>query len=210
MSRHRTVVDDAPAARRLRLHHPEGRLGAEERPVQVGVHHGAPLCGRERFQRHGRCADAGIVEQHVHTPEMRHCPVKEGIHGVRIGHIGGNHQRAGSITGLREGCVVSRAFRQGGTAAFPVRTGIRFGRGAVLHVGPGGTMLQPELHGFLQGMFATTGQCHSVAGFQKGACHCPADAAASPGDDGNGRRFGRLGRIRHGSIKKNEKRNRPL
>ncbi len=39
---------------------------------------------------------------HVHTPEMRHRPVKEGIHGIRIGHIGGDHQRAGRIAGVRD------------------------------------------------------------------------------------------------------------
>ena len=51
---------------------------------------------------------------------MSHRPVKKGIHGVRVGHIGGNHQRPGGITGLRGCCGTRHAFQLGGTAVFPI------------------------------------------------------------------------------------------
>src|ERR1700712_3193897 len=45
--RDRPVVDDAAAARRLRLHRAERALGAQEHAGEVDVHHGAPGVERE-------------------------------------------------------------------------------------------------------------------------------------------------------------------
>jgi hypothetical protein len=48
----RAVVDDAPAARVLALHHPEGLPGAQERPGQIDVHHRFPLLDAELIDLH--------------------------------------------------------------------------------------------------------------------------------------------------------------
>ena len=88
----RAIVDDAPAARRLRFHDPECRLGAEERTGEVGVHHRLPLRQRQVLHRHGRRAGAGIVEQHIETAEFFHRSRKERFDRLCIRHIGGNRQ----------------------------------------------------------------------------------------------------------------------
>ena len=67
--RDRAVVDDPAAARRLLLHQPERLLRAEERAGQVRVDHGPPVLEVELLERHGRRADAGVVEQQVEAPE---------------------------------------------------------------------------------------------------------------------------------------------
>ena len=62
MRRDRPVIDDAAAARRLRLHDLDRFLRAQERSGEVGRHHAEPGLVGQFLQRHGRRAAAGIVE----------------------------------------------------------------------------------------------------------------------------------------------------
>src|SRR5262249_49442903 len=63
------VVDDAAAARRLRLHEPERLANAQERTGQIDVNNLSPLLDRQIFKRDGRGADACVVEQEVEPAE---------------------------------------------------------------------------------------------------------------------------------------------
>ena len=67
--RERAIVDDAAAARLLRLHQAEGVLGAQEDAGQVHVHDRAPLLDAEGVDRKPRRRHPGIVEEHVEPAE---------------------------------------------------------------------------------------------------------------------------------------------
>ena len=69
MRRQRTVVDDASALRVLMAHHAESFLQAKKGAVQVDIDRRLPFLIGQFVGRRGRRADAGIVEQHVETPE---------------------------------------------------------------------------------------------------------------------------------------------
>ena len=83
----RAVVDDASAARPLRLHQPEGLLRAEECARQVHVDNRLPLLDGDVFQRNRGSAHARVVEEHVEAPELRAHPVEQLPHRVFVGHV---------------------------------------------------------------------------------------------------------------------------
>ena len=99
--RDRTVVDDAPAARILRLHHADGGLRAQEHASQVGVDHLAPDSDGQLLDRHRRRAAPGIVEQHVQPAVFALRRVEELAHGLLVRHIRGHHQRPHAILARR-------------------------------------------------------------------------------------------------------------
>ncbi len=66
-----TVIDDASAARLLRLHDLDGFLRAQETAREVDGHHAVPLLIGQVFHRDGGRSGAGVVEQQVETAERR-------------------------------------------------------------------------------------------------------------------------------------------
>ena len=68
--RDRAVVDDPPALRILRLHHPERRLRAQERTGEVGVHDLPPGGVREFLHRDAAGPErARVVEEQIEAAE---------------------------------------------------------------------------------------------------------------------------------------------
>ena len=67
--RDRAVVDDAAAARVLRLHDLDRFLRAQEHAGEVGIDDLLPGLVGQVLERHRRRADAGIVEQDVEAAE---------------------------------------------------------------------------------------------------------------------------------------------
>ena len=90
--RNRTVVNDAPAPRRLRLHHPKRLLNAQKHAGEVDVYHIFPLRQRQVFQGNTGCIDPGIVEQHIDPPECAHRGIKQRLHRISVRHIGRHGQ----------------------------------------------------------------------------------------------------------------------
>ena len=88
VSRDGAVVDDAPAARVLRLHQPDGLLRTQERAGQVDGHHLHPLLVAEFFQRDGGRVGAGVVEQNIEAPERLPGLGEQRLDGIRIRHVG--------------------------------------------------------------------------------------------------------------------------
>ena len=69
VGRDRTVVDDPPAAGDCRFISAIARCAQRNEPGQVGVDDAPPLFERQLVERHGRRADAGVVEQQVEPAE---------------------------------------------------------------------------------------------------------------------------------------------
>ncbi len=88
-----SVIDDAPAARVLVLHHAERRLRAQEHAGQVDVHHRLPLLKRQILERHAWRVAAGVVEQRVQAAELFLDPGEQRRDLVRLADVGGHHQR---------------------------------------------------------------------------------------------------------------------
>ena len=88
----RAIVDDAPAARLLRLHHPDRLLGAEKGAGEIDADNGLPLFKAQLLDRNGGGAHAGIVEQHVQAAELVLDLGEDGFHGRRVADIGGRDQ----------------------------------------------------------------------------------------------------------------------
>ena len=88
----RAVVDDAAAARFLRLHHAHRLLGAQEGAGEIDTHDRLPLREGQILDRHGGRAHAGIVEQHVQAAELVLDLGEHGLHLVGVADIGGRHQ----------------------------------------------------------------------------------------------------------------------
>ena len=101
----RTVVDDATTCRRLALHETDRLLRAQERAGEVHVDDSLPLREREVFERHRRCAHAGVVEQHIQPAEVVRDRVEQRGDRLGDGDIGGHGQRtsiaAGGVHQLR-------------------------------------------------------------------------------------------------------------
>ena len=95
----RSIVDDAATARLLRLHDAKGGRHTVEHARQVHVDDGAPVCQVELIHRHGRRADAGIVEQQVDTAPLGDDRIKQGGDRFGVGHVRRNDEagRAGGI-----------------------------------------------------------------------------------------------------------------
>ena len=93
----RTVVDDAPALRRLFLHHAEGGLGAEEGTRQVHRDHAGPVLVGQVLERRAGHVLAGIVEQHVEPARLLlHRGEECGDRG-RVGDVGDHRDGARGI-----------------------------------------------------------------------------------------------------------------
>jgi hypothetical protein len=65
--RNGSVINDAPAARLLRLHEADGVLRAQERAGEIDGHHRAPLFEGKILHRNSRSAHTRVVEQHEFT-----------------------------------------------------------------------------------------------------------------------------------------------
>ncbi len=89
VSRDGTVVDDAPAARILRLHQFDGFLGAKECAGKVDGHHLHPLRVRQLLHRNGGCVRARIIEQNVEAVEGFPGLGEQRRDGIGIRDIGG-------------------------------------------------------------------------------------------------------------------------
>jgi hypothetical protein len=89
----RAVIDDAPAARVLVLHDAEGGLGAEKHAGEIDVDDLLPFFKRQVFERNGRRAHAGVVEENVEAAERVLGFGEEQIDVARLADIGGNRQR---------------------------------------------------------------------------------------------------------------------
>ena len=90
----------------LRLHDAKGLLGAEEDPGEVGVDHLLPLVEAEVLQRHGRRADAGIVEEQTEPSERGLRLRKERRDLVLLADIAGHRdRRIGACAGLGDGAL---------------------------------------------------------------------------------------------------------
>jgi hypothetical protein len=87
LRRNRSVVDDAPAPWRLRLHHPHRFLRAQKRPGQIHGHARAPLLVREIFHRHRRRTGAGIIEQQIEPSKLSLQRRKQCPYTFRLPHI---------------------------------------------------------------------------------------------------------------------------
>ncbi|SOT44274.1 hypothetical protein F01_460642 [Burkholderia cenocepacia] len=89
----RTVVDDAPALRRLTLHLAPRGAGAQEHAGQVGRDQVVPELQCVIVDRHGAGVAARVVEQHVKAPE-RVCDLCEArVDRCFLGHVGRNCRR---------------------------------------------------------------------------------------------------------------------
>src|SRR5579872_2906452 len=88
----RAVIDDPPASRRLALHELDRFLSAEERAGEIDIHHLLPGIEGELFERHRRCADPGIVEEHIKPPERLLGLRKKHAYRGRVRDIGRDHQ----------------------------------------------------------------------------------------------------------------------
>ena len=88
----RAVVDDAPAARLLRFHDPDGFLGAQEHAGEIDVDDLPPGLERQLLERHRRRPDPGIVEQDVEAPEGRLGLGEQRLDGLRVAHVGRDRQ----------------------------------------------------------------------------------------------------------------------
>ena len=93
MGRNRAVVDDAPAARRLRFHDPKCLLDTQKHAGQVDVHHVAPVHQRDVFQGNTRRVDTRVIEKYVDPSPGGNGGREQGLHRLRIGYIGGDRQR---------------------------------------------------------------------------------------------------------------------
>ena len=119
--RDRAVVDDPPAARVLRLHHPERVLGAQEGAGEVGVDHRLPVGQVDLVERAGRaeqCRRCSPAGQGVPSGPGRG---EERGHRRRRGHVGRDGQgRAPRPAGLparpRRGRLGQRAARRPASA----------------------------------------------------------------------------------------------
>ena len=94
------IVDDAPAPRRLRLHHAKRFLRAKKRAGEVHVHHRPPLVDGELLKRHRRGTPAGVVEQHVQAAEASLRLREQVGDGLWVGNVRPHHQRPLTGTGF--------------------------------------------------------------------------------------------------------------
>ena len=90
----RAVVDDAPAARILRLHDPDGLLRAEEQAGQVDVDDVLPLLEGHVLDRDAGRVDAGVVEQEVAAAELGANGREQGLDRGLVRHVGRHHEAA--------------------------------------------------------------------------------------------------------------------
>ena len=95
--RDRTVVDDAPAARRLRLHDADGLLRAQKSAGEVHGNHRTPLFERQIFHGHGRRAFTGVVEEQVEAAEFAFHAREQRFDGFRIADIRGNREHLSAL-----------------------------------------------------------------------------------------------------------------
>ena len=103
--RDRAVVDDASAARALRLHDAERFLRAQEGPGEVGIDDELPALDRQILERHRRGADSRVVEQEVEPPERLFRFGEQRLDRGRIGDVGRHDQafrRRAFLGGLLE------------------------------------------------------------------------------------------------------------
>ncbi len=82
------IVDDAPAARFLRLHDAESGLHAEESAGQVDVDDFAEAFERHILDAEAAAIDASIVEQEVDSPEHGHGGGEQGLDRGGVRHVG--------------------------------------------------------------------------------------------------------------------------
>jgi hypothetical protein len=90
------VVDDAAATRRLRLHHPERRLRAEEGGVEIDADDVEPLGGGQVLEVDPGGTAAGVVEQDVDAAERRAGLGEERLDVRWIGQVAGDGEQAGA------------------------------------------------------------------------------------------------------------------
>ena len=103
----RAVVDDAPAARRLVLHQPEGFLRAQERAGQVDVDDALPLLERQVLERDAGRVLAGVVEEHVEPAELLLRGREQGARPspARLTSVGTASARAPCVPGRLDGLL---------------------------------------------------------------------------------------------------------
>ena len=98
MGRDRAIVDDAAAARDLRLHQPDRLLGAEKSAGQVDPHDPCHSSKDNSSIGTGR-ARAGIVEQKVQPAEAFAQAREQKLNGMGIGNIGRLDQAIAAFAG---------------------------------------------------------------------------------------------------------------
>ena len=78
------------ARRRLRLHHAEGLLDAEERAGQVRVDDALPFGHVELVDRHAARCHAGVIEYEIDAAVARHDGVEQLAHVVGTCYVAGH------------------------------------------------------------------------------------------------------------------------
>ena len=85
------VVDDAAAAL---LFHDRGHIfETKETGAEIRHHHSVEILQSELFRRDKALPDAGIVEQHIHSPPLLHCGIDQGLHIGFDGNVGAFENR---------------------------------------------------------------------------------------------------------------------
>jgi len=98
-----SVIDDAPAARVLVLHHLEGFLHAQEHAREVDVDHVLPFVQAELLERGARGIDAGVIEYAIDAaPLLLHCG-EQRLDRILLRDVGRHAQGARARAGLLGG-----------------------------------------------------------------------------------------------------------
>ena len=123
----RSVINDASAARLLRLHEAYGLLGAQERAGQVDGHHRAPLLVGQVLHRNARSAGARVVEQNVEASEGFSRPGEQRGHRFRLRDVGwdGEHGRVADASAMAAVRSSSAARRPASTTEYPAEFSAR-------------------------------------------------------------------------------------
>ena len=96
MSGNRAVVDDAPAAWALALHHRDRSLRAQERAGQVHIDDRLPLFVGQLVDRDGGSAGPGVVEQEIEPSEIPLDRGEQRLDGDGIADVAALRERAPS------------------------------------------------------------------------------------------------------------------
>jgi hypothetical protein len=88
------IVDDAPAARRLHFHEPDGFLRAQKRAGQIDAHHRAPLLVGEILHGMPGAPMPALLKSRSSRPNASLRFGEERAHGFGIADIGGHGEHA--------------------------------------------------------------------------------------------------------------------